>query len=60
MEALTRSHENLYIRIVDIRSWSSDVAKQYEIRSLPQIWLYEDGEFVTKEPEDVLRRVHGY
>ncbi len=57
MEATIRSRTDLRLRIVDIGAWGSDVAKQYGIRSLPQVWLYEDGEFVSNDLDQVLQRI---
>jgi len=57
LEAHVRSRTDLRLRVVDIEAWGSPVAKQYEIHSLPQVWLYEDGEFVSKDLDEVLNRI---
>lgn len=58
MEALARQHAEVKLRIVDVVSWNSDVAQQHGIRSLPTIWLYEDGELSTKDRGAVLARLN--
>lgn len=49
MEALAKRHPGVKLRIVDVVSWRSEVARQYGIRSLPTLWLYEDGELLSKD-----------
>ena len=58
MEALARQHAEVKLRIVDVGAWDSEVAQQHGIRSLPTIWLYEDGELSTKDRRDVLARLN--
>jgi len=45
------------LRIIDIDSWSSEVAQQHSIRRLPTIWLYEDGNLVTKDTNEAVSRL---
>jgi hypothetical protein len=53
LEALARQHPQVKLRIVDIGSWSSAVARQHAIRSLPTLWLYEDGELFSKDRREI-------
>ena len=45
------------MRKVDVESWDSAVAQQYRIRSLPTLWLYEDGQRVASDTREVLSRL---
>ncbi len=45
------------LRKVDVESWNSPVAQQYRIRSLPTLWLYEDGQRVATDTREVLGRL---
>ena len=58
MEALARKHPDVKLRIVDVVSWDSDAAEQHGIRSLPTIWLYEDGELLSKDRGAVLAKLN--
>lgn len=49
MEALARARQDVKLRIVDVGDWHSPVAEQFGIRSLPTIWLYEDGKLFSKD-----------
>ena len=57
MEALARQHEAVKLRIVDVVSWNSEAAQQHGIRSLPTIWLYEDGALLSKDRAAVAQRL---
>lgn len=41
MVAAANKHDDLVLRRIDVKSWSSPVAKQYRIRSLPTVRLYD-------------------
>jgi len=41
LERLARQHKNFRVVRIDIDTWSSPVAEQYDIRSLPALWLFE-------------------
>ncbi len=43
MEAYVRGRSGITLRRIDIVSWDSAVAKQYQIRSIPYLILYENG-----------------
>ena len=57
MEALARQHAEVKLRIVDVVSWDSEAARQYGIRGLPTIWLYENGQLLTKDRGAVAARL---
>ena len=44
MERLARETGNFRVLKIDIDTWGSPVAKQYDIHSLPTLWLYEGKE----------------
>lgn len=49
LEALLLERPFLRLRRIDIKSWESDVAKRYDIESLPQVWLYNGKERMTTD-----------
>ncbi len=57
MEGLIKSKGSCNLRRININSWKSAVAKQYGIRSLPSLWLFDGESAVSKDGRDVLRRV---
>lgn len=57
LEALAQAHPQVKLRRIDLGSWGSPVAEQYGIRSLPTIWLYEDGELLSKDRRAVAARL---
>ena len=57
LEALANQHAAVKLRRVDIVSWSSAVAKQHAIRSLPTIWLYEDGKLWSRDRQQIGERL---
>ncbi|MFT4516125.1 MAG: thioredoxin-like negative regulator of GroEL [Planctomycetota bacterium] len=54
LEALANKRDNVRLRIVDIGSWDSAIAQQSRTRSLPSLWLFEDGELVSDDTSDVI------
>ena len=58
MAALARMREGVYLRIVDIGSWDSAVAEQFGIRTLPTVWIYEDGKVVAKDRAAVMAKLN--
>lgn len=54
MEALVNQRPDLRLVRIDIASWGSPVAKQYGIRSIPAVWLYEDGRAVSQDTRQAL------
>jgi len=57
LAALAEQHPKVKLRRVDVVGWNSAVAEQDEIRQLPTLWLYEDGELVTKDSREVAARL---
>ena len=42
------------VRVIDIKSWSSEVARQHGIRRIPQLWLYDGGKLVSRDSDSTL------
>ena len=59
MEALVQDKANCVLRRIDIDTWGSDVARQFGIRSLPTVWLYDGKNRVSANTQEVFGRVHG-
>jgi hypothetical protein len=56
LEALVRNDAQLRLRRVDIKSWDSAVARQYNIRSIPHLRLYQNGILIAEGTRTVLHR----
>jgi thiol-disulfide isomerase/thioredoxin len=41
LEALTKENPDIFLRKVDIVNWDSDVAKQYDLHSIPNVRVYD-------------------
>lgn len=57
LEAAIRERGNVRLRRVNIADWSSPVARQYEIQSIPQLWLHDGTKRVATDTASVLRRI---
>lgn len=42
---------------IDVDSWGSPVARQYGIRSLPTVYLYDGTELVTRDTQRALNEL---
>lgn len=47
------------LQFIDIRNWNSPVAKQFDIRMLPMVWLFENGRQLTNETGATLATLQG-
>ena len=45
------------LRVIDIKSWESPVARQYQIQILPHLVLFKDGEHELSGFDDVKARL---
>ena len=52
-----REQGNVRLRKIDIDEWSSPVAQQYDIRSIPHLRLYEGRKLVTKDTQEIMRHL---
>jgi thioredoxin 1 len=57
LEAAIRERGNVRLRRVNIADWSSPVARQFGIQSIPQLWLHDGTKRVATDTADVLRRI---
>ena len=57
LEAIAKERQDVQLRIIDIDSWSSEVTQQHQIRNLPTLWLYADGNLVTKDTNDTIAKL---
>ena len=57
MEALISDKQSCRVLRIDIDKWGSAVARQYAIRSLPTLWLYDGTTRVTTNTGEALSRV---
>lgn len=55
MKALPDRYD-VRVRLIDVKSWNSDVAKHFGIRSLPTVWLYEGRELSSTNLREILPR----
>ena len=58
MEALINDKQACKLLRIDIDKWGSAVARQYAIRSLPTVWLYDGTTRITTNTGDALSRVN--
>ncbi len=49
LEALVSERPFVRLLRIDVKSWDSPVARQHEIQSLPQVWLYDGKERLTAD-----------
>ena len=57
MEALTEANDKVKLVRININAWESEVAEQFEIRSLPTVWLFEDQERISTEAMEIVQRI---
>lgn len=57
LDAVVQRRPDLRVRVIDIGSYESDVAQQYEIESVPTLWLYRDGQLVATEADAVWQQL---
>jgi thioredoxin 1 len=54
VEAAVEHRDGVVLRQIDIRSWTSEAARQHGIQSIPQLWLYDGTKLVTTDTERVI------
>ncbi len=55
MEAIIRKRGTVRLRKIDVVSWDSEVSKQFGIRRLPTLRLYDGTRLVSEDTRDVVR-----
>lgn len=58
VEALAKSRADTVLRVIDIESWDSPVARSHGIRSIPHLVLYRDGRLEAEGNGAVLSRLN--
>ncbi len=43
LRSIAEAEENVYLRRINILDWEKPIARQYDLRSIPSVWVY-DGE----------------
>jgi hypothetical protein len=59
LEALIRERENVRLRKIDIVSWESPVARQFNIRRLPTLMLYDGRQLLSADTREILEILGG-
>ena len=57
MEALINGKQACRLLRIDIDQWGSAVARQYGIRSLPTVWLYNGTTRVANNTSEAVTRI---
>ncbi len=57
MEAVIRRLGTINLRRIDIRDWSSPVAKQHKINSIPRLVLYDGDELLSDDKQEIVRMI---
>lgn len=57
VEALANSRDDVVLRIIDIDTWKSPVAREHGISSIPHLVLYQDGVEVASGTGAVLQKL---
>lgn len=52
-----RKRDDARLLVIDIGSGNTDVARQFNVTSIPALWLYEDGEKVSTDIQQVFDRL---
>ncbi len=55
METLIRKRGTVRLRKIDVATWSSQVSKQFEIRRLPTLRLYDGTKLVSEDTRNVFQ-----
>lgn len=57
LEGLATGYPHIKLRFVEVGGQGSTQARRYSLRNLPEIWLFEDGEFYSKDREEIADRL---
>jgi len=58
LEALASSRTDLRLRRIDVKKWSSPVALQHVIKSLPALVLYKGDKLIAGDYRQVLGKLN--
>ncbi len=54
MEAWVAENKTIRLRRIDVVNWNSEVARQFEIRRLPTLMLYDGTDLISDDKQEVL------
>ena len=54
LEAWVDKNKTVRLRQIDVRSWDSDVSRQFGIRRLPTLKLYDGADLISDDTKEVL------
>jgi hypothetical protein len=57
LDAICQRDPGVRVRVIDIGTRDSEVARQFDVEQLPMLWLYRDGTLVTTDSEAVWKRL---
>ena len=60
LEKLARKHKDVYLRKVNIVNWKTPVVKQFKIRSVPHVRVYDEDGNMVGEPTASYKNVKWY
>jgi len=60
LEALAKEDAEVFLRKIDIVNWGTEVVKQYSIRSVPNIRVYDRNGNVVGSPTSDLNKIKDY
>jgi hypothetical protein len=59
LKTMLPKHPGMRVRVIDVGSLDSEVARQHDIQRVPTLWLFRDGQLVTDVNADVWRHLDG-
>ncbi|MCG2711938.1 MAG: thioredoxin family protein [Candidatus Omnitrophica bacterium] len=60
LEELALKYKNVYLRKVDIKNWKTPVVKQFKIRSVPNVRIYDEDGNMAGEPTASYKNIKRY
>jgi hypothetical protein len=54
LEAWVAENKTIRLRRIDVVNWNSEVARQFEIRRLPTLMLYDGTDLISDDKQEVL------
>lgn len=60
LEKLALKYKNVYLRKVDIKNWKTPVVKQFKIKSVPNVRIYDENGNMVGEPTSSYKNIKWY
>jgi hypothetical protein len=54
LEAWVDKNKTIRLRQIDVRSWDSDVSRQFGISRLPTLMLYDGPDLISDDTKEIL------